>query len=170
VRFLRRLLTQVHAQPEPRPSIDDFLRAAESVTRQTPLCRLWSGAEAEWQLCRRSGAVALTTRTELGAGAITGHVIRMLDALGTRCLMIDDILWDDLQIEQQAVFLKRFLDLASSLATIVAVPILNYADMTAFRKAGFRRAPRVLQPYLTMFDGYYGLDVCSLPSMYIDVL
>lgn len=170
VRFLRRLLTPAVRKPELRPSVDDFLRAAESVTRQTPLCRLWSEPEAEWQLWRRSGALAVTARTESGSGAITGYVMRTLDPLGTRCLIIDDILWDNLPFDQRASLLERFLSLASSMATIAIVPVLKYADMTAFHETGFRRAPRILQPYLTLFDGDYGLDVSSLPSMYIDVL
>ena len=171
VQFVRRLLKPGTAIDAREPSVNDFMSAAATVGPQTPLCRLWSTSEAQWQLHQRSGAAAVTVRSESGPGAITGHVIRLLDTQGTRCLMVDDILWSSLPAAEQAELLARFLSVAATLADIiVAASDLNYSDITMLQNAGFRKSPRVLNAYLTLWNGTPKVDVASLSSMYIDVL
>lgn len=152
VPFMMRSL-RTYAQtdaPAEVPSVDHFMEAADAVARVTPLARLWSQPEAEWQCARRDDAVSVTSPAP---AAISGYRAVVLDGPGTPCTFIDDILWHQSRDEERARLLNKFLALAARHSELAIVPVLNYADMSPFAAAGFRRSPRSLRAYLTMWTG-----------------
>lgn len=168
VRFLMRLLTPADASNAPREaSIEDFLHAADVAARHAPLARRWSRAEAEWQCRGRIDPICVSRRSGSSVGALTGYRMRSMDSRNTRCAFIEDVLWHEFAPEDRTRLLDEFLSVAAEDAQIAVVPLLDYADMSAFRAAGFRRAPRVLNAYLTLWNADTEVEV---PSMYIDVL
>jgi hypothetical protein len=98
---------------------------------------------------------------------LTGYVIPILDSAGTRCLVVEDVLWDQLQPEERSELLAQFLSQAVSQgAQMATVPMLGYADLSAFKKFRFFPTRRVLHCYLTLFKNPFPLE--PLPSMYVD--
>jgi len=86
----------------------------------------------------------------------------------TKCLLVEDIFWDELELEERISLLHQFLSTAVSHgAQMATVPILGYTDLSAFKKARFFPTRRVLHCYLTLFNG--NLLPETLPSMYLDV-
>jgi N-acetylglutamate synthase-like GNAT family acetyltransferase len=166
VRFLVRLLTPGAESTAWASDVDDFLRAAASAAPEAPLVRLWSRAEAEWQCRDRVAPVCVTHSTGGGVGAVAGYCMELRDARRTRCVFIDDILWDQLAPDDRPRLLQQFLAAAASQASVAVVPLLGYTDVEAFRAAGFRRSPKVLNAYLTTWGATPALDVSA---MYIDV-
>ena len=147
------------------PSIDRFMAAASSPP-PTPLARLWSRTEGEWECIHRAGALYTTSDDPDPPAALAGYRIDIMDGLGTRCLFIDDVLWRDVPPSSRVELLRRFVAAASD-CKVAFVPLLNYADMSAFRAVGFRRSPKSLAAYVTIWNGNPCPDI---PSMYIDVI
>jgi GNAT superfamily N-acetyltransferase len=162
VRFLQKLLKPAAEGDGESPAAEVFLRAAEAV--QAPLTRIWTRAEAEWQIRDRAGALCVTYESGAASGALSGYTIGCLD--GTRCFLIEDVLWDGLAPGEQAHLLGRLLASAAEKAEVAAVPMPGYADLSAFRQAGFRLSRRVLNAYLTMWRG----AATELRGFYMDVL
>jgi hypothetical protein len=83
-------------------------------------------------------------------------------------LIIEDVLWGTLEQQERLVLVRKLLDQAAAAgAQMAIVPSLGYADMEPFSAARFRRTPRVLQAYLTVFKGDPPPEAVS--SMYLDV-
>jgi ribosomal protein S18 acetylase RimI-like enzyme len=167
VRYLMRLLAPSTTSVRGPPVLDDFLAAAGGVRTDLWLARRWSRDEAEWQCRRRVDPVCVTRRVGDAAGALAGYRMRLLDGRDTRCVFVDDVLWDDLAPADRTKLLADFLAAASVGASIAVVPVLGYADVGAFQASGFRRSPRVLNAYLTAHTLPPTGDDAS--AMYIDV-
>jgi GNAT superfamily N-acetyltransferase len=170
IRYLMRLLRQNADQPPqppgPAQAADTalFLQAAESLASALPLSRRWSADEAAWQMRRSGGLFATDER----AGMLSGYVLNIADAARTPCLFIEDILWSRVMPEARGPLLQRFLTVASGVAKLAVVPVLEYTDYSVFKAAGFRRSPRTLHAYLTRWDS--SPELREFPGMYMDVL
>ncbi|MEQ1472705.1 MAG: GNAT family N-acetyltransferase [Candidatus Acidiferrum sp.] len=148
-------------------SVEQYLELAASLASSQPLARKWSAPEAEWQL-HRSGAVVAFGESESRRGILTGYILPILDAQRTKVLLLEDIFWHELQPEERLQLLRQFLAQAVSQgAQMATVPVLGYADLTAFKKFRFFPTRRVLHCYLTLFRNDLVLE--ALPSMYLDV-
>jgi hypothetical protein len=170
VRYMSSLLKAADFSPSPvsssHPSVEQFLELAAPLASSQPLARKWSPPEAEWQL-HRAGAVVAYSKNESRRGILTGYILSILDAQRTKVLLVEDIFWQEMQSEDRQQLLRQFLAQAVSRgAQMATVPVLGYADLTAFKKFRFFPTRRVLHCYLTLFRN---LPLESLPSMYLDV-
>jgi GNAT superfamily N-acetyltransferase len=164
VKYLLRLL-RPSGGPASEQEVDPhlFLNAVESLA-PAPLSRVWSAAEAEWQMSSPGRLFS----SDANGGVLTGCIINVRDAAHTPCLFVEDVLWGNLTPDARSALLDRLLARASRTATLAALPILEYADVSPFREAGFRRSPRLLHAYLTLWHAQP--DLQEFRSMYIDVL
>ena len=156
--------------PASRPSmnVDDFLRLAAPLLTSQPLARKWTKEEAAWQCFHRAGGVLACASHGPRHGLLTGYVMPVLDRDRTRCLLVEDIFWGELQPDERLQLLQQFLAQAASQgAQMATVPNLGYADLTPFKKYRFLPTRRVLHCYLTLFKGDFSLE--TLASMYLDV-
>jgi len=154
------------ATREDAPRVNVFLDAAAGVSGCADLTRLSTRDEAEWQCERRSETDCPTTAGDAPAGAITGYRMRVLDQPRTTCSFIDDVLCQELPEADRAPLLQRFLSAGAKEFDLAVVPVLNYTDMNAFRVADFRRSPRVLNAFLTLWSE----QPPELSSLYMDVI
>jgi GNAT superfamily N-acetyltransferase len=148
-----------------------FLELAAPLADSQPFARMWTKPEAEWQCVRRSQAINETLSAGGRSGLLTGYIMSISDKQHTRCLLIEDILWGTLTIEERQTLLQKFLKKAAGAGVRLAtVPVLGYADMEPFKKARFQSTRRVLHAYLTLWSaGHADLPSEPLPSMYLDV-
>jgi GNAT superfamily N-acetyltransferase len=149
-------------------TIHEFLQLAAVIAEHTPLARLWSREEAEWQCARRYGVI--TARHVVGSrsGMLTGYVMQVCRRDYAKCLLVEDVLWGTLASDERQALLRELLQKAgASGVRIVTVPILGYADMEPFAAAGFQRSRRIVHGYLTIWHGEAASEV--LPSIYLDV-
>jgi hypothetical protein len=148
-------------------SVERFLELASRVAERTPLTRVWSREEADWQCCR-FGAIVSVLEAGSRRGMLTGYVIPVADPRRTKCLMVEDILWGDLEPNERETLVKMLLERAVSAGAQVAVlPVLGYADAQPFHAARFRPSQRVLHAYLSVWNGELASE--PLASMYLDV-
>jgi hypothetical protein len=152
-------------------AVDIFLELAAPLADSQPLARIWSKPEAEWQCARRSEPIVETFSAEGRSGLLTGYIMPISDKQQTRCLLIEDILWGTLTVEERQTLLQKFLQKAAgSGVRLATVPVLGYADMEPFKKARFQSTRRVLHAYLTLWSaGHADLPSEPLPSMYLDI-
>ena len=144
-----------------------LLETAAVIEEHAPLARIWSEKEAAWQ-CRRHGGIVVRRVSGSRQGVLTGYVMEIANSQRTKCLIIEDVLWGTLEQPEQPALVRQLLDRAVAAgAQLAIVPCLGYADMEPFRAARFRRSPRVLQAYLTIFEGDPTPEAVS--SMYLDV-
>jgi hypothetical protein len=157
------------AQAEPTPdAVERFLGLAAPIAKHTPMARLWSRAEAEWQCQRRIGSVVAELESGPRRGMIAGYILPVANASRTMCLMVEDVLWGDLEPQDRVRLAKALLDRATLAGVQMAVvPHLGYTDLEPFHAARFRPSQRVLRAYLTVWNG----EPCTeaLSSMYLDV-
>jgi GNAT superfamily N-acetyltransferase len=147
---------------------NDFLELAAPLLLSQPLCRVWTIEEAEWQCARRADGVSVHTSAGSRRGILTGYILPILDRQRTKCLLVEDVLWDELAPEERLQLLRRFLTQAVSKgAQMASVPNLGYADLLPFKKLRFLPVRRVLHCYLTLFRSDLTLE--KLPSIYLDV-
>jgi hypothetical protein len=148
--------------------VEDFMRLALPFAASQPLARKWSIEEAEWQCLRRTGSVSTHAAHGSRRGILTGYIMPIMDRDRTKCLLVEDVFWDELVPEERVQLLHRFLSRAVSQgAQMASVPNLGYADLASFRKFRFFPARRVLHCYLTFFKG--ALPLQTLSSLYLDV-
>lgn len=170
VRYMSSLLKAVDfssGQASSAVSVERFLQLAAPLVTTQPLAREWSAQEAEWQL-HRAGAVVASAENGSRRGMLTGYILSVLDAQRTKVLLLEDILWHELQPEERLQLLRQFLAQAVSQgAQMATLPVLGYTDLTAFKKCRFFPTRRVLHCYLTLFRDDVALE--ALPSMYLDV-
>jgi hypothetical protein len=157
------------SQTEPAGDVvEGFLELATPVAKQTPLARLWSRKEAEWQCQRRFGSVVAELESGPRRGMLVGYIMPVANASRTKCLIVEDVLWGDLEPQERDRLAKALLDRASLAGAQMAVaPHLGYADFNPFHAARFRPSQRALHAYLTVWNG----EPCTeaLSSMYLDV-
>jgi Acetyltransferase (GNAT) family len=171
VRYMSSLLRAADfsavSAPASTLAVDEFLNLAGPLVSSQPLARKWSTQEAEWQLQRASAVVAHVSN-ESRRGVVTGYIMSILDEQRTKVLLLEDILWHELQPDERLQLLRQFLSQAVSHgAQMATVPVLGYADLAAFKKFRFFPTRRVLHCYLTLFRDDLPLE--TLPSMYLDV-
>ena len=152
-------------------AVDIFLELAAPFADSQPLARIWSKPEAEWQCARRSEAIVETFSAAGRSGLLTGYIMPISDKQRTRCLLIEDILWGTLTVEERQPLLRKFLQKAAGAGVRLAtVPVLGYAAMEPFKKARFQSTRRVLHAYLTLWSsGHADLPSEPLSSMYLDI-
>ncbi len=152
----------------PASCVKDFLELAAPLISCQPLARKWTLEEAEWQCFDRTGALVAHASHGPRRGILTGYIMPIDNRERTKCLLVEDIFWDELELEERISLLHQFLSTAVSHgAQMATVPILGYTDLSAFKKARFFPTRRVLHCYLTLFNG--NLLPETLPSMYLDV-
>jgi GNAT superfamily N-acetyltransferase len=152
----------------PAVSVGDFLSLAAPLLSSQQLARRWSMEEAEWQCLRRSGGLIAHSSYGSRHGLLTGYIMSILDRHNTKCLLVEDVLWEELEPEERLQLLHRFLDEAVSQgARMASVPNLGYADLQPFKRTRFFPTRRVLHCYLTLFNS--NLPIETLPSLYLDV-
>jgi hypothetical protein len=170
VEFLVRLLRP--APPEPPLQISDpdiglFMELASALPTNLPLVRVWTRAEAEWQCRHRAGAITVSSRVGARRGVLTGYLIQAASTPPVTVVLLEDLLWGDLEPAERTELLERFLRAAAAQgARTASCPMLNYSPIDTLTTARFRRSKRVLHTYLTFWNG---LQPRPVPALYIDV-
>lgn len=171
VRFLKPPTRATSASPaDPAVCAGLLSEAAASVAHSLPVARLWNPATAEWQCGGRRGALTEVYETDGRRGLVTGYVADVADAARTSCLFVEDIFWGSLEAPEQDRLVTGLLARASTLANLAVIPILGYADLRAFARAGFRRTPRLVHAYLGLWDAGDCRSIANSPAVYLDVL
>lgn len=166
--FPRRKVESVQAEPAATDVVENFLELAIPIAKQTPLARLWSRKEAEWQCQRRLGSVVAEFASGPRRGMLVGYIMPVANASRTKCLIVEDVLWGDLEPREREQLAQALLDRAFLAGAQTAVaPDLGYADFAPFHAAHFRPSQRLLHTYLTVWNGEPFME--TLPSMYLDV-
>jgi len=148
--------------------IDDFLELSVPIAGRTPLARVWSRDEAEWQCRRRLGAVAVRPEAGPRCGVLTGYVMPVADHRRTSCLLVEDIFWGDLNREERLTLVRRIKgEAAAAGARLAVVPVQGYADVGPFLESGFQLSRRIVQTYLSLWDA--SPEPGLLDSIYLDV-
>jgi hypothetical protein len=148
--------------------LDGFMQVATRTGVGVPLARVWSSEEAEWQCRRRSNPIVVSHSSDGKRGFLTGYVMDIADRNRTKCLLIDDVLWDDLASEERQALVQKLVDRSASAGVRMAVvPMLGYADPEPFIKSRFLRSPRVLHAYFGLLSE--GLEPEPVSSFYVDV-
>jgi hypothetical protein len=151
-------------------SAADATAAARALTDRSPsvaqrvrLARTWSTEQAVWQTTRE-GAISAVGE----GGVLTGYLQPVADPGLTRCLVIDDVLWDDAPDEERALLVRNLLANARAAGARIAIlPDTGYADLGLFDDQGFKPSTQTIKAFLTLFsDGDPGDDA---PSFYLDV-
>jgi hypothetical protein len=170
VEFLVRLLRP--APPEMPPQVSDvdvdiFMELASRLPTGLPLMRLWTRSEAEWHCRKRAGAITVSSTVDGRRGILTGYLIQAASTPPTTVVLLDDILWGDLEPEERRGLLERFLRIASGQgARTASCPVLGYLPLDTFECARFRRSKRMLHTYLTFWNG---LQPHPVSAIYMDV-
>jgi hypothetical protein len=150
--YLIRPISEPGGERAKHPSARDLLTAAAAMREHADLCRVWTEAEAAWQLSR-VGAVAVRGGTDREPAVLTGHVISIDDADQTRCVVIQDILWGSIAArDRRALGHDLIMQAASRGARVAILPLVTYADMQPFAGLGFFPTPHTVHAYLTVFS------------------
>jgi hypothetical protein len=170
--YLSFLLGPMASQEQPQDAgtgnDEEFLPLTATLASKTPLARLWSASEAEWQMATRVGAITCRYAAEQSLGMLTSYIMQIHRPDRAKCLLIEDVLWGTLSTNQRRQLLLQLLHKAAAAGVRMAtVPVLGYADMEPFRAAGFRHSRRLVHTYLTIWNGEAPTE--ALPSIYIDV-
>lgn len=167
----RLLLGSSKAAPVSQASdseIDLFMELASALPGDLPLRRTWTRAEAEWQCRNRAGALVVSSRVNGRRGMLTGYLTHVSSTPPARVVLLEDLLWGDLEPAERAELLDRFLRAAAARgARVASCPVLGYSPVDTLEAARFRRSNRVLHAYLTLWNG---LTPSPVSSMYLDVL
>jgi hypothetical protein len=141
------------AAPERPVQADQLTDTAARLVDDADPCRLWTADEAEWQLSR-AGGVAVSASTETGTAILTGVVQLVADAVRTPCLVIQDVLWGELETERRPALVAALLQAAAARhgARFAIVPRLGYADLRPFAATGFAPAPHTMHAYLSLWS------------------
>jgi hypothetical protein len=148
--------------------VDLFLKAAEQVPESVPLIRVWSRAEAEWQCLRRTGALCAVHEEGSRSGVATGYVVEVIDKTPTKALLVEDLLWGDMEAQERHVLMQKLLAQGAAAGAQIAVaPLMGYAETDTLRALGFRQSRRLMHTYLTVWGGTSSPE--SLASLYLDI-
>ena len=148
--------------------MDLFLRAAQQVPESVPLIRVWSsGRKPSGNVC---GAAARCAVHEEGSrsGVLTGYVVEVIDDTPIKALLIEDLLWGDMEANERHALMQNLLAQGAAAGARVAVaPLMGYAETDTLRGLGFRQSRRLMHAYLTVWGGASSPE--SLSSLYLDV-
>jgi hypothetical protein len=148
--------------------VDLFLRAAEHVPESVPLIRVWSREEAEWQCLQRTGALCAVYEEGSRSGVATGYVVEVIDETPTKALLVEDLLWGDLEAQERHALMQKLLAQGAAAGAQIAVaPLMGYAETDTLRGLGFRQSRRLMHTYLTVWGSASSPE--SLSSLYLDV-
>jgi hypothetical protein len=148
--------------------VDSFMQLAAPIADRTPLSRIWSRPEAEWQCTRRLGAVVVRQGVGRCRGILTGYIMQVADAKRTKCLLIEDILWGELELEKRPELVRQLKGEANAAgARLAVVPVLGYGDLDPFLSEGFRPSQRTVHAYFSAWS--VPADMGALDAMYLDV-
>ena len=126
--------------------------------------RVWSEAEAGWQLSR-IGSVAVGD----GPGVLTGSVVTVADEARSRYLVVDDVLWASAGDEARRRLLAGLLaHAADDGAGYAVLPVTGYADVRPFLAAGMVPSPHTMHAYLTLWSD--PTAVRPVERYYLDVI
>jgi hypothetical protein len=171
VEFLVRLLrstTPESPRQTPEQDIDLFIELASMLPNNLPLMRVWTRAEAEWHCRDRAGAITVSSRANGRRGILTGYLIQAASIPPTTVVLLEDLLWGDLEPLERTNLLELFLRTAASRgARTASCPMLGYSPLDTLEAARFRRSKRVLHTYLTLWNG---LQPRPVSAIYMDVL
>ena len=149
--------------------LESFLKTAAAAGESAPLTRRWSKEEALWQCVTRHRAVSVEHSIQSRRGFMTGYIMEVERAEAMPVLIVEDLLWGDLEASERIAMTKIFLDRAAALGVrTVLCPNLGYADLRPLTAAGFMRTRRILHMYLTLWNGV--LPAEPYRSVYLDVL
>jgi hypothetical protein len=170
VESLFRLLRPAPPEPPPQvsdPDIDLFMELASALPSNLPLVRLWTRPEAEWQCRGRTGAITVSSRVGPRRGVVTGYLAQAPSTPPITVVLLEDLLWGDLETAERTELLEKFLLAAATQgARTASCPMLGYSSLDTLAAARFRRTKRVLHTYLTFWNG---LQPRPVPALYIDV-
>lgn len=148
--------------------VASFMLAASRTAEAIPLARVWTLEEAEWQCRRRANSILVTYSSGERRGFVSGYILPVADRDRTKCLLIDDVLWNDLTVHERPVLAQKLVErAASSGARMAVVPLQGYADPEPFLKSRFLRSPRVLHAYMGLWNAELKPELVS--SFYVDV-
>ena len=148
--------------------IDLFMELASSLPDDLPLRRTWTRAEAEWQCRNRLGALVLSSRAGGRRGMLTGYLTQVFSTPPATVVLLEDLLWGDLELAERTDLLNGFLRAAAARgARVASCPVLGYSQVDILEAARFRRSNRVLHAYLTFWNG---LTPSPVSSVYLDVI
>jgi len=144
---------------------DAFARLAAAETSTLELAREWTRPEIEWQCQHRYGAVR--EMCNHGEATLTAYVLNTAKPSRSPILFVEDIFWSKIGLDERIHMLNHLLARMAGTAEIALAPQWGYADMQAFRRAGFRLSTRKLHAYLTLWNG----TDAKIPEapLYIDV-
>ena len=137
-----------------RPSADQLTRAAAAdrgcgdATQR--LWRVWTDAEAGWQLSR-IGSVAVGN----GDAVLTGSVATVADDARSRYLVVDDVLWaisSGMRRGDGCSLGMLARAAADDGAGYAVLPVTGYADVRPFLAAGMVPSPHTMHAYLTLWS------------------
>jgi hypothetical protein len=133
-------------------SAQDLCRAAAKMPERADLSRLWTHEEAAWQLSRLGG-VSAKGGTDSDPAVLTAYVIPIADAVRTRCLVIEDVLWGNLTADDRQALVRRLITKAAAAGARAAiVPRVGYADVQPFLASGFLASDHTIHAYLTIWS------------------
>jgi len=172
IRYMSSLLKPSALETAPQLTlpvpVSHFLDLATPLLSTQQLARKWSIEEAEWQCLQRASGITAYSSYGSRQGMLTGYLMPILDSHNAKCLLVEDVLWEELEPDERLQLLQRFLaEAVSQGAQMATVPNLGYADLQPFKRARFFSTRRVLHCYLTLFDGSLPLE--TLSSVYLDV-
>jgi hypothetical protein len=157
---------KARARPTARRLVDAGAGDAEhgAGDGRARLWRVWSDAEAEWQLSR-GGAIAVSD----GEALLTGNVVTVADAARSRYLVVDDVLWGSSPAEARQRLLADLLARAAADgARYVGLPVMGYADVRPFLAAGLVPSPHTMHAYLTLWSDPAAVQ--PVDRYYLDVI
>jgi hypothetical protein len=167
VRYLARPVPK-NRGPFAKADPNILLRSAKRLSENLDFARVWTEAEANWQCIDRDGAFGSSIQNDGTEGTISGSSMLTGGAKPIRCGLVDDVLWNDLEQQDRKKLVEQLFDSASGAGIeLLLVPVMNYADITPFLDAGFRKTRRALNMYLTAWNPEVPLQ--ELPAPYIDV-
>lgn len=172
VEFLARLLLR-SSKPAPESQVSDcdidlFMELASALPSDLPFARLWTREEAEWQCRNRAGAITVTSRVNGRRGMLTGYLTQVSSTPPATVVLLEDLLWGDLEPVERTGLLETFLRTAALRgARVASCPALGYSTLEILEAARFRRSNRVLHAYLTLWNG---LSPAPIRTLYMDVL
>lgn len=143
-----------------------FAGAANALAARTPIARLWSEAEAEWEIRMRHGALPAQHTRNGRSGILAGYVMQLAGAGAPKCVLIENVLWGGLAGAERQELLRAFFARAKRAgAGMAIVPCLNSFDTAPFREAGFRLSRRTIDVFISVWPGACSIESAESVSM-----